>query len=96
MNEKTAPPVPQDENQIIAERRGKLAAMRARGQAYPNDFHRDALAAALHDAHDLTPNDVLEPQAIRVAVAGRMMLKRVMGKACFATVQDMTGQISST
>jgi len=93
MNEKTAPPVPQDENQIIAERRGKLAAMRARGQAYPNDFHRDALAAALHDAHDLTPNDVLEPQAIRAAVAGRMMLKRVMGKACFATVQDMTGQI---
>ena len=93
MNEKTAPPVPQDENQIIAERRGKLAAMRARGQAYPNDFHRDALAAALHDAHDLTPNDVLEPQAICVAVAGRMMLKRVMGKACFATVQDMTGQI---
>ena len=82
-----------DENQIIAERRGKLAQLRADGLAYPNDFRRDALAADLHGMHDPEGNETLEPKAIRVAVAGRMMLKRVMGKACFATLQDMSGRI---
>jgi len=88
-----APAVAVDENQIIAERRGKLAALRAQGQAYPNDFRRDALAADLHAEHDPSGNDALEPRAIAVAVAGRMVLKRVMGKACFATLQDMSGRI---
>ena len=83
----------QDENQIIAERRAKLVAQRAQGQAYPNDFRRDALAADLHARYGEVPNETLEPQGIRVAVAGRMMLKRVMGKACFATLQDMSGRI---
>ncbi|MEO5764837.1 MAG: lysine--tRNA ligase [Casimicrobiaceae bacterium] len=82
-----------DENQSIAERRAKLAALRERGAAYPNDFRRDALAAALHAAHDGTPNESLEPLVLRAAVAGRMVLKRVMGKACFATLQDMSGRI---
>jgi lysyl-tRNA synthetase class 2 len=86
-------PVAADENQIIAERRAKLAALRARGHAYPNDFSRDALAADLHAAHDGEPNETLEAKALRAAVAGRMVLKRVMGKACFATVQDMSGRI---
>ena len=85
--------VPVDENQIIAERRAKLAALRAAGSAYPNDFRRDALAGELHARYDPLDNEMLEPQAIRVAVAGRMMLKRVMGKASFATLQDMSGQI---
>jgi lysyl-tRNA synthetase, class II len=84
---------PADENQIMAERRGKLAALRAQGQAYPNDFRRDALAADLHARHGRQPNEELEPQGIRVAVAGRMVLKRVMGKACFATLQDMSGRV---
>jgi lysyl-tRNA synthetase class 2 len=84
---------PQDENQIMAERRGKLAALRASGNAFPNDFRRDALAAELHAKHGALGNDALEPLAIPVAVAGRMVLKRVMGKACFATVQDMSGRI---
>jgi lysyl-tRNA synthetase, class II len=88
-----AAPIAVDDNQIIAERRGKLATLRAGGQAYPNDFRRDALAEALHTAHDATPNEKLEPQALCAAVAGRMVLKRVMGKACFATVQDMSGRI---
>src|SRR5476649_963740 len=92
-NNPPAAPAPVDENQIIAERRGKLAALRAKGQAYPNDFRRDALAADLHASHDAKSNEELEPLRIAVAVAGRMMLKRVMGKACFATVQDMSGQI---
>ena len=47
-----APPEPADENQIIAERRGKLAALRERGHAYPNDFRRDALAGDLHARYD--------------------------------------------
>jgi len=85
--------VPIDENQIIAERRGKLTALRTRGHAYPNDFRRDALAADLHARHDALTNEELEAKAITVAVAGRMMLKRVMGKACFATLQDMSGRI---
>ncbi|HEY8241973.1 MAG TPA: amino acid--tRNA ligase-related protein, partial [Casimicrobiaceae bacterium] len=96
MSDPAAPNVPPpavDENQIIAERRGKLAQLRAAGQAYPNDFRRDALAADLHATHDPEGNETLEPKAIRVAVAGRMMLKRVMGKACFATLQDMSGRI---
>jgi len=90
----TAPATPvANENQSIAERRAKLAALRAQGQAFPNDFRRDALAADLHGAHDAKSNDELEAQALAVAVAGRMMLKRVMGKACFATIQDMSGRI---
>ena len=85
--------LPVDENQIIAERRGKLGALRAQGNAYPNDFRRDSLAADLHAKYGAIDNEQLEPQGIPVAIAGRMVLKRVMGKACFATVQDMSGRI---
>ena len=84
---------PQDESQIIAERRAKLAALRTSGQAYPNDFRRDALAAHLHDKFDDKTHEDLESLHQTVAVAGRMMLKRVMGKAGFATLQDMSGRI---
>jgi hypothetical protein len=84
---------PQDENQIIAERRGKLNVLRAQGQAFPNDFRRDALSGDLHAQYDPLANEALEPQGIRVAVAGRMVLKRVMGKACFGTLQDMSGRL---
>jgi lysyl-tRNA synthetase, class II len=86
-------PVPQDENQIIAERRAKLAALREKGQAFPNDFRRDALAGDLHARYDGDTNEALEATPVTVNVAGRMMLKRVMGKACFATLQDMSGRI---
>ncbi len=87
------PDTPPDENQIINERRGKLAALRTQGNAYPNDFRRDALAAELHAEHGAKSNEDLEPLNRRVNVAGRMMLKRVMGKASFATIQDMSGRI---
>ena len=87
------PQLPQDENQIIAERRGKLNALRQLGQAYPNDFRRDALAADLHAEHDGKDNETLEATPLTVAVAGRMVLKRVMGKASFATLQDMSGRM---
>jgi lysyl-tRNA synthetase class 2 len=83
----------QDENQIIAERRAKLKALREAGNAFPNDFRRDRLASELHAGYGEKSNEELEPARIEVAVAGRMMLKRVMGKASFATIQDMSGRI---
>jgi lysyl-tRNA synthetase class 2 len=86
-------PPPQDENQIVAERRAKLAALREKGPAFPNDFARTHLAAELHDAYDVRSREELEQAAVEVAVAGRMMLKRLMGKASFATVQDGSGRI---
>jgi len=82
-----------DDNQLIAERREKLQAIRAAGVAFPNDFKPRHHAADLHHQHGQVPNEELEPQAVTVSVAGRMMLKRVMGKACFATLQDATGRI---
>jgi lysyl-tRNA synthetase class 2 len=97
LKDSTAPPAPaatpQDENQIVAERRAKLNALRQRGQAYPNDFRRNALAADLHDAYDARSSEQLEAEPVTVSVAGRMLLKRVMGKASFATLQDMSGKI---
>ena len=84
---------PQDENQIIAERRAKLAEMRKAGIAFPNDFQRGHLAADLHRDYDALDNDALQSKAVMVSVAGRMMLKRLMGKANFATLQDMSGRI---
>src|SRR5467141_2527215 len=86
-------PVPQDENQIIAERRAKLAELRKRGAAFPNDFAREHLAADLHGTWGAKSNEEIEPKQVAVAVAGRMMLKRVMGKASFATIQDTSGRI---
>ena len=84
---------PADENALIAERRAKLAAIRARGVAFPNDFKPKHRAAELARKHGHLDNDALEPLAVAVSVAGRLMLKRVMGKASFATLQDATGRI---
>jgi len=82
-----------DENQLIAERRAKLARQREAGTAYPNDFRRDALAGDLHATFDTHSNESLEAHPVRVRVAGRMMFKRVMGKASFAKLQDASGQM---
>jgi len=84
---------PVDTNQIIAERREKLKALRELGPAFPNDFRPTHHAADLQAQYAETDKEQLEAQAPQVAVAGRMMLKRVMGKASFATVQDGSGQI---
>jgi lysyl-tRNA synthetase class 2 len=80
-----------DENSIIAERRGKLAALRAGGVAFPNDFRPAHKAADLAEKYGAVERGELEAQAVKVVVAGRMMLKRVMGKASFATIQDSSG-----
>jgi len=81
------------ENKLIAERRRKLTEVREAGGAYPNDFRRDALAGELHAAWDDADGEALEEKNIRVSVAGRMMAKRVMGKASFTKLQDRSGQI---
>ena len=86
-------PQPPDENQIIAERRAKLTALRAKGIAYPNSFTRGDLAGDLHQQFDTRGQESLDRELVAVTVAGRMMLKRVMGKASFATIQDMSGSI---
>ncbi|GAB4127144.1 MAG: lysine--tRNA ligase [Sideroxydans sp.] len=83
----------QSQNQIIAERRAKLQAIREKGVAFPNDFKREHLAGDLHALYGHLKHDELEANPIHVSVAGRMMLKRVMGKASFATLQDMSGRI---
>ena len=82
-----------DENQLITERREKLATIRQRGVAFPNDFKPAHHAAELLRLHGDKANEELEPLNVKVVVAGRMMLKRVMGKASFATLQDATEQI---
>jgi lysyl-tRNA synthetase class 2 len=87
------PEIPQDENKLIAERRAKLAAIRGQGVAFPNDFRRDAYAGDLQKQHAAATTEQLDRDAIAVKVAGRMLAKRVMGKASFATIADPTGRI---
>jgi lysyl-tRNA synthetase class 2 len=82
-----------DENAIFAERREKLGALRAAGPAYPNDFKPTHHAAQLHAEHAETDKETLESASIDIAIAGRMLLKRIMGKASFATIQDDGHQI---
>ncbi|MEO5736286.1 MAG: lysine--tRNA ligase, partial [Variovorax sp.] len=99
MTDSTPSPAPAtDDNQLMAERRDKLKALRSAqadggGVAFPNDFKPQHRAAALLTAHGETPAEGLEATPAPVTVAGRMMLKRVMGKASFATLQDATGRI---
>lgn len=82
-----------DENHVIAERREKLKAIREKGVAFPNDFKPEHKASDCHAEYADKSAEELEPLAISVKIAGRMMLKRVMGKASFATVQDKSGRI---
>ena len=81
------------DNDMTAARRAKLEAWRARGDAYPNTFRRSDLASALHERFEEDSKEDLESKQAPVAVAGRIMLRRVMGKACFLTLQDVSGRI---
>ncbi len=82
-----------DDNEQIRQRRDKLAQLREQGQAYPNDFRRDALAGTLHAAYGNRETEELEDDAVQVSVAGRLMSKRVMGRASFAHIQDVSGRL---
>ena len=87
------PQQPLDENRLIAERREKLAQWRATGRAFPNDFSRENFAGRLDELYSARTREELEAAPIEVKVAGRIMLKRVMGKASFASIQDVSGRI---
>ena len=92
MNDVTDDDIPViDENKYIALRREKLAQLRERGQAYPNGFERKDLAQKLHDEYAELNREQLEEKAVEVSFAGRMMFQRVMGKASFAHLKDMSG-----
>ena len=96
-NEET-PVLVEEENKLIAQRREKLAALRAAASengssAFPNTFRRDALAGELLEHYQDKTKEELEELSFRVAVGGRMMAKRIMGKASFSQLQDMSGRI---
>jgi lysyl-tRNA synthetase class 2 len=88
--------LPPDENKLIAERREKLRALRAQGIAFPNDFKFGAFAGDLQDEfadQQRWTAEALESLSRRVRVAGRLLAKRVMGKASFVQIQDVSGRI---
>ncbi len=89
-----APPAPQEDlNDILAARLAKLNTMREKGQAFPNDFRRTNISDELHAKYNGKTKEQLETLAVNVSIAGRMMTQRIMGKASFATLQDMGGRI---
>jgi lysyl-tRNA synthetase class 2 len=85
--------VVRDENKLIAERRAKLTILRENGIAFPNDFRRNVVAGELHAKYGDMSKEDIEAENVRVSVAGRMMGKRIMGKASFAQVKDMSGSV---
>lgn len=84
-----------DLHELIMQRRMKLAQLRETGAAFPNHFRRDSVSHDLHTAFDAKTHDELEQTAHTVKVAGRILMKRLMGKACFVTLQDMSGRIQA-
>jgi len=93
MENNTTTTLEMEENRLIAERRGKLAALREAGEAYPNDFRKDTTAAELQDRFGGMDAASLESVDEVFAVAGRMMAKRVMGKIAFVLLRDRSGDI---
>jgi len=95
MNNKNSIPTQEasSANEQIEQRYAKLQKLRAAGIAFPNDFRRDDLANDLHQLYDAKTHDELEAMQIKVKIAGRIMTRRMMGKASFVTLQDMSGQI---
>ena len=82
-----------DDTKEIEDRRAKLKALREQGAAFPNDFRRNVIAGELHAEYDDKSAEELEANSVRVGIAGRMMTRRIMGKASFVHLQDMSGQI---
>ncbi|MCH7743114.1 MAG: lysine--tRNA ligase [Proteobacteria bacterium] len=83
----------QDENEIIALRKARLAELRAEGNAFPNDFRRQHEAKELHHTYGDRTKEELQEDSVATAVAGRIVLRRMMGKASFMTIQDVSGRI---
>ena len=83
------------QNELLALRRAKLDDLRSKGNAFPNNFKRDVLAEELHASYDSLEKEKLDKKGVQVSVAGRVMLQRIMGKASFITIQDLTGKIQA-
>ena len=81
------------DSEQVAQRRAKLGTLREAGNPFPNDFRRDSEAASLLEKFGNEENDVLEANPVEVRIAGRLMTRRVMGKAAFAHVRDESGDI---
>lgn len=82
-----------DEQEQIKQRRSKLNELRENGIAFPTDFRRNVIAGEVLAEYGGKTKEELEQQPIRVKIAGRMMTRRVMGKASFCHIQDMSGQM---
>ena len=94
MTDHNTPEIDVDENQLIAERQKKLSLIRdAEGPTFPNDFRRSHLALDLANSHGADEKEALAEKEVEVAVCGRIMLRRIMGKASFLTIQDVSGRI---
>ena len=81
-----------EESDQVQQRREKLAVLREKGNAFPNDFRRDAFVGDLQDKY-ADDKEGVERLSLRVKVAGRLMTRRIMGNASFAHIQDMSGQM---
>jgi lysyl-tRNA synthetase class 2 len=90
---KTEPITELSQNEQISQRKEKLAVLRKQGQAFPNDFKPNAAIQELHNIYGNKDHDSLEIEKKEAKVAGRMMTKRIMGKASFIHIQDNTGRI---
>ncbi|HIP76205.1 MAG TPA: lysine--tRNA ligase, partial [Psychromonas hadalis] len=94
MSDQNKTEAPQEElSDMLAQRLAKLEAMREKGQAFPNTFRRDSISDNLHAKYDDKSKEELEKLAVEVKIGGRIMTRRIMGKASFATLQDMGGRI---
>ncbi len=93
MAETENPEIEQDENQIIALRKAQLDELRAKGNPFPNDFRRQHEAIVLHNDFGDRSKEELAEEAVSTAVSGRIVLRRMMGKASFVTLQDVSGRI---
>ena len=85
----------QDESEVYAIRKQKLAQLRETGFSFPNQFRRDSKAKNLHDTYESHDKEQLEQENVRVKIAGRIVLKRIMGKASFVHIQDVSGRIQA-
>ncbi len=85
----------QDESDIVAQRKAKLETLRQQGNAFPNDFRRKHTAVELHTEHGKKSKEGLAEEKFETVIAGRIMLRRAMGKASFVTLQDRTGKIQA-
>jgi lysyl-tRNA synthetase class 2 len=94
MSDEDQLPIP-SESHVLAERRAKLSALRELGNAFPNDVRPTHRVAEINTRFATHTRETLEAEPVRIKIAGRMVLKRVQGKASFATLQDGSHQLGA-